>query len=496
LRLALGTMVCTVVALTGAPATAGAAQKVEIEVIPAKVELSPSTDAKATVLVTNAGDEPVSALELVPVATGSSPAGATVTPAAPQRLGAGATSVYSLSLPPWGRAGPPSAISLLAKFRTAAGSPQATGTAVELLPPTPIDVDKIASVEIKASLATLRSDHTEPVYLLVTNKSARPLTVEKVLSKSPSFITFDDLQTKVEVAPGQTAILTLDAEAGPRVVPGEHQLVFRLVASSGGTRFNLVASQAAKVGVTGEAEALAVFGVPSLLVLPGFLLIAAASIFWRLRIFRKDWDGDAFPFALKEPEFWVLAVIFSIAIVFVAKCAKIDLLGQYGLEDLVLVWIASMLLGVAIYLCVIPLRNRKRAARVPGADDDPLQLLAKLAKQGLSLDRPSVSYDTDSGSAQLFLVQPASETRPASWAAPRITYTWMTHDPKLDQKIQDQLDKSRDAGALVTSLHEGLEAGKLRVEYAKNALTIRSPTLLPKDKIHPGARMVMVRATA
>ncbi|MGV1050323.1 MAG: hypothetical protein ACOYD4_17570 [Solirubrobacterales bacterium] len=396
----------------------------------------------------------------------------------------GETRSYHLDLSPWKLATAPSTLSLLATFETSTGVRQAVATSLELSAPSPLDVDKIASVEIKASLTTLKSGHTEQVYLLVKNKAAQSLTVKKVVPSKPSFIEFENLPQDVEVGPGEISVLSLDAKAKSKVRPGEYQLVFKLPSEIGSTGFDLVTSETAKVGVEGEAELLTLFGIPSLLLLPGFLVLATASLLWRLRLLREDWDGDAFPFPLKEPEFWVLAVLASIAIVLLATLFGIELLDQYGLEDLIAVWIASMLIGLFLYLPIMVVRNEIRSARVPNETDAPTEVLRKLAKQGLDLMRPSFSYDTGSGTQRLFLLQAVTEDRPSTWVAPRITYSWAGNvDRDLNDRLQQQIDMSHDAEALAASLEDGVQNGLLTVAYSGGAGELTSPTLVEKGKI-------------
>lgn len=437
-----------------------ASASIELTSVPAKIELSTSRYAAATVLATNTAETSIAGLRIdVPGTAGSSPE-ATITPSRAVTLAAGETRAFHLSVAPWRLGRLPPAIPLLARFRLG-GAKQIEGASVELAPPPALEPEKLASLDVKASLATLHSGQSEPVYLLVHDKAAQPLEVERVEAQGPSFISFEKLPRNVRVAPGQVAVLTIEAKAASRVRPGEQQLVFRLPIALGGGEFDLVASETAKVGVSGETEILTALGVPSLLLLPGFLLLATASICWRIRLLRPEWDSGAFPFPLKEAEFWVLAVLASIAIVEVWSLLGTDLLGQYGLEDLIWLWIASMAIGVAIYLVTISIRNSKRESRIPNAGDSPVQVLKKLAKQGLSLKRPRFSYDTVQGAAQLFLLEPEGGERPASWASPRILYSWNADDVGLAADIEGQLDSGHDAAALAKSFEEGMKRGVL-----------------------------------
>lgn len=484
--------------LLAALLTAGLARaagpKLELKTIPAKLQLSASDSTKATVVVTNSGDASVSHLSLGLGPGASLSADTTVKPTTSAPLAAGGSLVYQLTVPAWTLITPPPELTLLGEYRVG-GVDQAVAAGVEQLAPTPLDPDKVASVELKASLATLKSGQTEPVYLLVHNKSAQPLTVERIVAKGPSFIEFRDLPTDdVAVKPGRIKVLTVNAHAKPEVRPGEQQLVFRLLMRSGKTHFDLAASQSTKVAVTGESEVLTALGVPSLLLLPGFLVLAAASVLWRLRWQRKEWDGEPFPFSLKEPEFWVIAVSLSIVIVFVAKCLGTDLFGTYGLEDLICIWFSSIALGALGYFGIVWEYNRRREARIPGSEDTPIGVLRKLARQGLNLERPRIAYDVGGGQAiQLYLLQAPSDIRPATWAAPLIAYEWAKEeDAGLEKRIQLQLDETRDADALASILAEGEEKRLLTTRFTASGGKFNTPILVPKEKITPTSSALIV----
>jgi hypothetical protein len=460
---------------------------IKLQPTQAKVELSSSAATSAYILVGNEGTKKVSDLKLLPLASGEAPVKATVVPLGPT-LKPGETRSYKVELPAWKSAAAPSPLTLLATYATADGIKHAVTAAIELSPPTPVEVEKVASVEVKASLATLHSEQSQPVYLLVKNKAAQVLTVKKVdTSNTPSFISFHELPKNVEVEPGETSILKLEAKAGAKVRPGEHELVFRLPSEMGGAQFDLVASEATKVGVEGEAELLTVFGIPSLLVLPGFLVLVGASIVWRLRWLRQEWDTEAFPFALKEPEFWALAVIASILIVVLAHAFKlIDLLGEYGIKELIELWFASLLLGAAICLAVVFGRNKVHEYRVPSDKDKPIEVLRKLGRQHLTLMLPEIQVEGSTDNR--FLLQPENTSRPSTWASPAIVYSWNDGiDNTVNEAINHQLNQRLDPQRLAELLDSAQKANKLEVKFKGDG----TPSLVAQPKITINGRGVI-----
>ncbi len=479
-------MVCVVAVTTASVpasyAATGSTAPIELSVIPGKSELSATVDTEVTVLATNTGDEQISHLHVEPVYTHGETAEVTVTPDGLVGLPPHGSKSFGVVLPAWSLATPPPNLALLASFRVNGGPIEMMSAGAELLPPAALEPDKLATLEAKASLATLKSGQTEPVYLTVHNKAALPLVIETVIGSGPSFIDFEGEPEDLTVDKGRTVVIKLDAVADDRVRPGEQQLVFRVPVKVGGAHFDLVATQTAKVGVAGESEVLTALGIPSLLLLPGFLVLATASIFWRARFLRDESDDGAFPFPLKEPESWVLTVIGSAVILFVAWLLGIDLLDQYGLTELIVLWLVSMALGFAIYVVAQLISNYRRRSRIPRDSDGPIAILEKLAKQRLDLQRPHFSYDTGSGTVELYLLQPENEKRPSTWSAPKIVYTWTDLDEDLNARIQDQLDRSHDAAALAASLRKGVEKGALSVSFAGNN-AVRSAVMVTTEKV-------------
>lgn len=435
----------------------------------------------ATVLVTNGEATDVTHLHVKPAVSGGNADSATIRSNAGTTLKPGAARTYTLALGAWDSPAPPFAVAVLASYRTSSGVPKIARGTVETVAPVPVDISKLAAIEVKASLATLRSGQEEPVYLLVTNKGAQRLKLEKVESMGPEFIDLTNSSKMPRwLEPGMTAVITVMAKAEDRVRTGEHQLVFRIPASSGGSEFDLVASQNTKVGIAGESEVLELFGVPSVLFLPGFLVLTMASLLWKLRWRRKEWDDAEFPLLPKEGQFWLVAVIFSIVIVTIAAKLGTDLLDLYGLKELLVVCAASIVLGAVLYWAFVSWQNSRRSKLVPDGADTPLQVLNKLAKQGLSTRRRRISYDTGTGVSRLFLLQPDSDTRPSTWASPAITYRWTEMDAELQERIQQQIDVSHDAAALAANLKVGLERKILTVSFAGQP---NSPILVAKEKI-------------
>lgn len=465
------TLSLVLVATIAASPAAASEPPLSLQVVPAELTLDAHGSGQVTVLATNETAASLGHLRL----TTQGVSDATVTKSSSGTLRPGETRAFTVDVrEPRETA---KTLSLLASFKTTSGVSRTIGAGAKIERETAPDPAKLATLEVKASLQALHSGHDQPVFLIVHDVAAQPLHITKVIAKGPDFIKFTKRPENLTVGPDKTTVIRLEAEVEDSVEPGEHQVVFKLPATVGSRRFDLVAGQLTKVSVTGEAELLTVLGVPSLLFLPGFLVIAAASLLWRLRFLRKDWDGAEFPLTFKDPGFWVIAVSISLIAVAVCKLFGFDLFGRYSLRQIIYLWAASIGLGILLYVILVPLRNWRRSALIPAEGDDPKVVLRKLDRQGLSLLRPSFTRSGTPGT-RTFLLQPPSETRPSTWGCSAIVYSWEHADDGLNREINHHRDTTRDAAGLADALERGERAGKLTVTFEADG-----PSLIPKEKI-------------
>ena len=123
----------------------------------------------------------------------------------------------------------------------------------------------------------------------------------------------------------------------------------------GSERAVLSASHEVEIGVLGESEFLNLLGVPSLLLLPGFLLL----ITWRmLQSMLAASGAEGFRLKPKEADFWAVAIALSLCFSFAYPWltetllpeGRRDYLVAYGLQDLVYVYTAAIVLGLLCFI--------------------------------------------------------------------------------------------------------------------------------------------------
>ena len=208
-------------------------------------------------------------------------------------------------------------------------------------PPT---LDSIASVDIKTTLESLKKGVPGEVLVTVTNKLVEPIQVtitprapqapnataqapgvaQNASSTTPqtaagatqpqSSITFYPQAGKAQVDPLRTELFSFTATANDRISPGKQLLIFQVAVSStsSGSR-DFVLTHEVNVGVLGESEVLTLLGVPSLLLLPGFLAVSSFLLLWRWKVLRPG-GGDGVPLEETKSGFWLVSITVSLFI--------------------------------------------------------------------------------------------------------------------------------------------------------------------------------------
>src|SRR6266571_2406611 len=296
-----------------------------IEVLPTEVELPPNGDVTVMLVLHNAGTDTYSEIQLIPfrdsgtakVKFVSEPISSDV-----QRLDPRADLAWKLQLSNEGKDPISGTIYVELKYKSQVqGSSQAVPrVGFASIKVKSQDIEQLADVHINTTLESLEHEHPGKVYIGITNKSNQWITVKDIFPAGPDFISFDKKTSKLpkDLAPRETQAFQIDINADKKVQPGRHLLVFTIQFLWGDepkiqTR-NLVATQEVKVGVLGESTVLQLLGIPSFLVLPGFLVLVMWGLLWTMGFRRSKFDTDQFPLQFSQqqtkPEFWVVAVTF------------------------------------------------------------------------------------------------------------------------------------------------------------------------------------------
>jgi hypothetical protein len=346
------------------------------------------------------------------------------------------------------------------------GKPQTRSVTFKVSPPMEVDVAKLAALDVKATFDDLRSDREQRVYFTVTNKTAEPLDVGEVSFAGPDFLKLSGTAARV-VAPHQATRIAAELDAVKDVRPGKHQLLFSLpVSVGGGPRMTLTSGHEASVSVDGESALLTAAGIPSILLAPGLLLLGVIALLWDARLLRHPSDTRKLALDPKSGQFVVLSVTVSFLVISLWKLLGLaDFYDSYGRDDVLTLWLVSLLAGILIYALPMGVVHRRLSRRTPKASDDPLTLLRKLGRQDLPLRLPLFEHDDTTG----FMVQPYDEDRAFTWFAPGVT---ITRDGQESAATSDALRSALDAGdpdALVALLTSPDAQRHLRVDWAADS---------------------------
>ncbi|MDQ1391922.1 MAG: hypothetical protein QOF30_899 [Acidimicrobiaceae bacterium] len=322
---AIALIACSIVMTSG---SADAAPAVSIAATPDKVTLPPGGTAPVLVTITNEGTSPITALGVT--ADDSTDVVAAVATAGESALAPATSTVWRLDVRRRAKGILPAQLPIRVRYASPAGQ-STVATSIGVTSATTESPDTVARVTVQSGLKTLDDFHGGTVTLVVANTSARPITVRSVDVMHP-----DHVNTKPKApdgcAPstpksdvcvldvGQTATIPYAVTANNITQSGNDVLIFRVRVASGDTisprgdnpSVDIVAAHDITLGLFGESELAKLFQIPTITLVPGFLLVAAVALLWRLGLRPQGRAADKFPVSLGDGEFWVLSVLISI----------------------------------------------------------------------------------------------------------------------------------------------------------------------------------------
>src|SRR5262249_22087879 len=151
--------------------------------------------------------------------------------------------------------------------------------------------------------------------LVVKNKAAFPITLDKVTGQGPSFVVLEPATFEnIVLAPLQERALPVLVKAKDAVPSGKYLLVFEAQAAWKERGLKHPACTPARhefdAGVRGESELqslLTAAGVPTFLLAPGFLMVVMFVVLWNFGLPA----ADRIALDLKKPEFWSISILLS-----------------------------------------------------------------------------------------------------------------------------------------------------------------------------------------
>jgi hypothetical protein len=401
----------------------------------------------------------------------------------PRRLGPHAAKTFAIELHSSTALTDKATVNLLMTYFARGSGGGVVTKSVTVAPTKPETLDQLVHITLGSAATPVRSGQSAKLLALVTNDAPSPVEVEGATGEGPKFVTISDGlphgKTRTHVPAGGTGVVPLTVKASERVETGTERLVVALPVSAGSQHVTLRAEHDLDVSVGGASELLTILGVPSLLLIPGFIVLGISAALWQLRWWRPAWDQDDYPFAPNTPQFWVLAVTVSLLIV--AAWSLVEdpspFMGEYGVGDVVKIWLISLVVGAIAHAAALNGRNYRANRRMPREGDEPIATLQKLARRGLSVRRPRVQF---SGSAYLQLT-PEQEGKTA-WIATRIMYAWKPGaSDELEKQLKREIATSGNPKKVATLLKNAKLSQKIDVQWKDG----RTPFPVKEDALTP-----------
>lgn len=310
-------------------------------------------------------------------------------------------------------------------------------------------------VDINPDFDILHSGRNGKFDVILTNKTATPVraALEVLFPQSLGPTKCDRTPVKdglrqtygpVDLPPRSSAPVSVPVWAASRVRVGKETVVFVVKVewghgSTSRTR-TVVATRPVMLDVLAQTPLLSFFGsVPLLLFLPGFLTVLTWATLWKWGVFRVPNDKDQFLVQPGTPDFYLVAVMISFALLGVHSLFEFDYVQVYGFTQLVNLYMLSVLLyGAGLYLVAAGLRRWAIRRRTYDPTDGPVETLHKLAARGLGPVLTQFPRGEKGPKLVFLLDQPALSTvRAKSWIAPPIQMTWAVD---VGDNVRDELD--------------------------------------------------------
>jgi hypothetical protein len=360
-------------------------------------------------------------------------------------------------------------------------------------------IDKVVDAKVQTTLDSLDSSHSGTIDLFLTNKQGQSITLD-VTANGPEFTCFDPPKegcpavprsatptlAKIErktipIGPYQTHIEEFRVGARQRVEPGKYLLSFEIVLEGTGVQpaGSTVLSQTVDVGVVAESAILKALSVPSFLLLPGCLVMLTLGFFSK---YGWSWSKPAKSDPIPEPTdayFWLASITISGVMALVYRWIWDRwYFVSYGIEDIALVWIYSVLLGLLLYSIFFGWPRFVEFQSTPTAEDDPVRVLKRLAWQGHNniIERRTIGADPNKKT--VFIISKASEDGRSVWVSAGINVYVAKARKDLQDKIRNELEASGSPRKLAEFLNPAKQSGTGATDKKKE-LAVWDPASVP-----------------
>ncbi|HMI51832.1 MAG TPA: hypothetical protein VK525_09985 [Candidatus Saccharimonadales bacterium] len=386
-------------------------------------------------------------------------------------LGAGQSVVWPIKIKNLNRARIPGTILLDAEYRAATGGTQHAFATVAITAE-PDGTTKPVEASIEGNFDAVSQQRPGTGSLLVTNNLSVPVQISVHAHSPENTFVAPDVES-FEVAPRSVTAKEIKLNAEKQVTPGTYYVVFELEAQwnlgAAVEKRRLVVSKQATAGVFFESEVLKALGVPSLLVLPGCLVIFTMQLLLTLGIWGLKNDSKLPELTISSPGFWIVAISFSgLFAIGYTWVTHHNYILRYGPEDVRNVWLVSIAFGIAFYLLLAGSTARHRRDYIPTADDTPTTILKKLSKNRLTILRPQVQFKLNGVDLKGYVVERIDEEQTKVWVVPSIITDWgsTAEALKAQEAFQKGIDGRSEPESLAKQLDDAMQRNYVSVRWA------------------------------
>jgi hypothetical protein len=354
------------------------------------------------------------------------------------------------------------------------------------------DLSTVATVEVKI-LSPASDRDLAQLAVVVTNLHDVPIHAVVTIPYTPAHLkVVGKPSAEATVAPGTSQHLPFPVEV-KKARPGS--LLFRTALDwkeSGCTRSGALLTAAEVTAEGAASQILTAVGVPSLLILPGFIMLMVPVIAWRL-----GWKlpgKEEFPFTPNTAEFWFFAILLSFGAVLLLAQTGRDYRDVFTLNDLMILWFvsagAALVLYAVLWAALAAWRRReewKLRQRTLEEDDDPTTVFEKLGRVrwGTYAHRATAS----GGESGFVLGDVPGDGKQVLWIAPSVK---ITYPAGTDEKTLGDLEGQRGPSGRSRELAMLLRAHpKIKAEWKAGGGLARPRQVSRQDlKVNLGLPMV------
>jgi hypothetical protein len=411
-------------------------------------------------------------------------------PASETNVGPGASIVWPILVTNLAIANVPGAIQFEASFAPAAGgSRQKLFSTLNITPATDTSQQSPIQVMILGTFDAIEQYRPSEGYLVVSNNLGVPVRIARLEAQRPKSITFTNWFTSFTINPHSVSPLAFELEAEKKVTPGTYPLLLDFATeweTSGHTESrSVIVSQQVGVGVFFESELLKALGVPSFLLLPGCLFLSTMQLLVTMGVLGVKNLSRLPQLAINSPGFWIIAVTFSgLFAVAYNWITGTNYLVRYGADDLLNVWLWSILIGLVVYLVIALVTIHWRKTTVPTSQDAPITILRKMCRHRIGILVAPVKFQLNKVELRGFPIEGLNDEQTFLWVIPKIVTTWADSAKarEAQQTFEQHLNARSPSSELADELTIAIEQKWVNVSWQVNG-SVPNPYHLKAEAI-------------